>query len=262
MKKLFAIFGDPVGHSKSPLMHNLCFEHFGVDACYMRICLKDPNLLRDKFFLLGLSGANITVPHKQRAFTICDEIDNSAKDIGAVNTIINSGGKLKGYNTDTLGFMMAVKEFSKQKVLILGAGGTAKAIAHIMVQKGYDVTVVNRSAKRLEAFGFCKSYDWNSFKQAQKYDLIINTTSAGLSDETLPIQKEVLVELFKSAQGAVDVVYGKTTPFLQLAKDCKIAHKDGADMLLYQGVIAHSHFIGKRFSQSEITKVMQKAFVL
>jgi shikimate dehydrogenase len=261
MQRLYAIFGNPVSHSKSPLMHNLCFKHFKLKSCYTRILLEDSSALRKTFFDLNLSGANITVPHKEAAFNACDVIDEDAQNIGAINTVININGTLYGYNTDAPGFMQAIDRFKKNKVLILGAGGTAKAIAYIMNKNGLDVTVLNRSKNRLDAFSFCQTYDWQSFTPS-KYDLIINTTSAGLSDENLPLDGTLLQELMQHSCGAVDVIYGKKTPFLRLAQSSGLQHIDGADMLLYQGVLAFEHFTQRVFLRSEITKVMQDAFIL
>jgi shikimate dehydrogenase len=261
MQQLYAIFGNPVSHSKSPLMHNLCFTHFKLKNCYTRVLLEDPNALRKTFFDLKLSGANITVPHKEAAFEACDVIDEDAQNIGAINTIVDKNGVLYGYNTDAPGFMQAISGFKKDKVLILGAGGTAKAIASIMSKNALDVTVLNRSKKRLDAFGFCKTSDWQNFTPSG-YDLIINTTSAGLSDENLPLDAALLKELMQQSSGAVDVIYGKKTPFLALAQSCGLRHIDGADMLLYQGVLAFELFTQGAFSRNAITKVMRKAFVL
>ena len=94
--KLFTIFGDPVSHSRSPLMHNHVFKILGVNSCYTRTHLCDGLKLREIFFAKALSGANITVPHKEAAFEACDEIRGLAKEIGAVNTIVNENGRLIG----------------------------------------------------------------------------------------------------------------------------------------------------------------------
>ena len=128
MKKLYAIFGNPVKHSRSPLMHNHVFKNLHVDSCYTRIHLLDGEKLKETFFAQKLSGANITVPHKEAAFKACDEVRGFAKEIGVVNTIVNENGKLIGYNTDADGFLFSIQEFENiKKVLIIGAGGTAKA---------------------------------------------------------------------------------------------------------------------------------------
>ena len=131
--KLFTIFGDPVSHSRSPLMHNHVFKTLSLNACYTRTQLLEGSRLRETFFAKALSGANITVPHKGAAFIACDEIRGIANEIGAVNTIVNENGRLIGYNTDADGFLSAIQSFGPLKsALILGAGGTAKALATVL----------------------------------------------------------------------------------------------------------------------------------
>jgi shikimate dehydrogenase len=128
MKQLFAIFGNPVSHSKSPLMHNLAFQGLGVDACYTRYLLENGEKLKETFFKLQLKGINITVPHKEHAYNACDLLDPFAQKVGAVNTIVEREGKLYGYNSDAPGFLRAISEFKEiESVLFLGAGGTARA---------------------------------------------------------------------------------------------------------------------------------------
>ena len=263
-KVLFAIFGNPVSHSKSPLMHNLAFQGLGFDGCYARYLLEDGNKLKETFFSLGLKGINITVPHKEYAYDACDVLDPFAKKVGAVNTIVEKEGKLYGYNTDAPGFLKAISEFENVKtVLFLGAGGTAKSTSVILKEAGYDVTILNRSAGRLTYFkeNSFQTYTFDDFK-SQPYDLIINMTSAGLEDDSLPCPSEILEEVIPSAKACVDVIYGKETPFLKLAKTYKKPTKDGSDMLLYQGIIAFEYFTEHAFTFEEIKKHMSKAFIL
>jgi shikimate dehydrogenase len=263
-KELFAIFGNPVSHSKSPLMHNLAFQGLGFDGCYARYLLEDGNKLKETFFSLGLKGINITVPHKEYAYDACDVLDPFAKKVGAVNTIVEKEGKLYGYNTDAPGFLKAISEFKNVKtVLFLGAGGTAKSTSVILKEAGYDVTILNRSAGRLTYFkeNRFQTYTFDDFK-SQPYDLIINMTSAGLEDDSLPCPSRILEQVIPSAKACVDVIYGKETPFLKLAKTYKKPTKDGSDMLLYQGIIAFEYFTEHAFSFEEIKKHMSKAFIL
>ena len=264
MKKLFAIFGDPVEHSRSPLMHNSVFKNLGYKACYTRVLLKDGSKLRETFLSLGLAGANITVPHKEAAYTACDEVRGFAKTVGVVNTIVNENGKLIGYNTDADGFMFAIKEFGDiKKILILGAGGTAKALASRFVQDDIEVTVLNRSASRLEYFKSIVStcHTWDSFK-IEKYDLVVNTTSAGLKDEELPAPIEIIEEALNNTSFVADAIYGKLTPFLKMAKEKNITYKDGADMLLGQGVLANELFVNSELAKEDIQKYMALSFQL
>ncbi|MEA3228078.1 MAG: shikimate dehydrogenase [Campylobacterota bacterium] len=262
--QLFSIFGNPVSHSRSPLMHNSVFKALNYKACYIRTELEDGRRLKETFFSLGLSGANVTIPHKEDAYNACDEVRGFAKTIGVVNTLINENGKLIGYNTDADGFIYAIKEFENIKnILILGAGGTAKALSARFIQDNIGVTVLNRSDNRLEYFKQlgCQTYNWNSFKISQ-YDLVVNTTSAGLKDDDLPAPKEMIENILKNSSYVADAIYGKLTPFLQLAKEKNIIYKDGADMLLGQGVLANELFIQNRFKKEEIQKYMQYSFQL
>jgi shikimate dehydrogenase len=262
MKKLFSIFGNPVSHSRSPLMHNSVFKHLGFNACYTRTQLTDGDKLKETFFTLGLSGANVTVPHKEAAFHACDEVRGFAKKVGVVNTLINEDGKLIGYNTDADGFVYAINEFKNIKnILILGAGGTAKALATRFKQDNLNVSVLNRSKTRLSYFEEleCSCFTWEDFK-IKDYDLIVNTTSAGLKDEELPAPQELVQEILNATEYVADAIYGKLTPFLKLAKEKNITYKDGADMLLGQGVLANELFVNHSLKKEDIKKEMQKSF--
>ena len=263
--QLFTIFGNPVSHSKSPLMHNLSFQGLNYNAVYTRYKLEDGSQLRQKFFDLNITGANITVPHKQHAFEACDELDEFAKKVGSVNTIVKKDGKLFGYNTDAPGFLKAISEFKDIKtVLFLGAGGTAQSTSVVLRDAGYEVTILNRSAGRLEYYhekGF-ETFTFETFKTNKTFDLVVNMTSAGLEDESLPCPIEILNKVIPNAKACVDVIYGKETPFLKFAQKQNKPTKDGSDMLLYQGIIAFEYFTEHQFTFNEIKQHMQKAFIL
>jgi len=262
--ELFAIFGDPVSHSRSPLMHNCVFKHLNYKACYTRVHLKDGSQLRERFFALGLSGANITVPHKEVAYDACDEIRGFAKEVGVVNTIINENVRIIGYNTDADGFMYAISEFKSIKnILLIGAGGTAKALGARFKQEDMHVSVLNRSEKRLIYFKNlgCDTYSWEDFK-LENYDLVVNTTSAGLKSDELPAPFKHIDKILSSTKFVADAIYGKLTPFLKLAKEQNIQYKDGADMLLGQGILANELFTQHTLRQEDIKKYMQKSFQL
>ncbi len=263
-KRLFAIFGDPVAHSKSPLMHNYAFEALGYPGCYTRYLLKEGTQLREHFLALQLDGANITVPHKEHAYRACDELDDFARKVGAVNTIVRKENTLYGYNTDAPGFLKAIARFKAiRSILFLGAGGTALATAPILQDAGYEVDILNRSAPRLKAFaeaGF-QTFTFETF-EAQNYDMIVNMTSAGLKEQTLPAPEALLAPLLKASKAAVDVVYGKRTPFLRLAESLGVPTQDGSEMLLQQGVLAFDLFSEHRFSCEAIEEAMRKGLRL
>lgn len=243
-------------------MHNTVFKALGVRACYTRTQLEDGAQLRNVFFAKGLSGANVTVPHKEAAYEQCDEVRGIAKTIKAVNTLVLEDGRLIGYNTDADGFMNAIQSFGSIKTaLILGAGGTARALSIALRQGEITPTILNRSARRLDYFHAegIEACTWDDFT-AKPYDLIINTTSAGLTDGDLPIPRPLLSELLSLSKGAVDVIYGKETPFLREIKVTGLPYKDGSDMLLSQGVLANHLFLDCQYSIEQIEPPMRESF--
>ncbi len=255
----FTIYGNPVEHSKSPQMHNAGFKQINFDGTYTKTFLEDGKTLKNNFLDNKIQGANITVPHKEDAFNQADEIVGLAKDIGAVNTYINCNGIVKAYNTDAPGFMMTIEQFGDIKsALILGAGGTAKAIAVAFKGSKIDTTVINRSEKRLEFFDKlgCKTFNWDDFN-CKNYDLVVNSTSAGLKDDNYPTSKDILENILDNSKYAIDCIYGKITPFLQLAKKKGLKYKDGEDMLLYQGVIAFELFTNTKATNKVIEAMRQ-----
>ncbi len=226
--------------------------------------MENANNLKDKFFELDITGANITVPFKEDAFEICDEIKGVANKIKAINTIIKKDDKLIGYNTDAPGFYESIKEFKNVKsVLILGAGGTAKAISMFLKEKDFQITILNRSEKRLKFFrdsGF-EAYSWSGYDPIS-YDLVINTTSAGLKDGNLPIEEKILSKIFRSSKYAIDVIYNKQTPFLKLAQKNNLPTKDGSDMLIHQAILAFEIFFDFKYKKEDIKRYMFEAISL
>ncbi len=259
MKEKFAIFGNPVAHSKSPQMQNAGLEYIEFDGNYEKHHLENGNDIKKVFLESNYKGANITVPHKEFAYENADEIRGLAKEIKAVNTYILEDEKVIAYNTDAPGFLKAIESFGTIKnVLLLGAGGTAKAIALALKSKNINVTVLNRSEGKLEFFKQHQipCFSWENF-EPQTYDLVVNSTSAGLKDEYLPCDKKILETIFKDASFAFDCVYGKITPFLALAKENGIEIKDGEDMLLYQGVLAFEYFTNTKADEN-LVQAMRK----
>lgn len=255
MKK-FTIFGNPVSHSKSPQMHNAGFKAIGFDGEYSKTHLENGDDIKRVFLDGGFSGANITVPHKEYAYKYADSLDPLAQKIGAVNTfILENNRKIKGYNTDAFGFYKSIEKFKDvNSILILGAGGTAKSIAVILKEKNFEVTILNRSENSKEFFLAldCEFYNFDSFPKEKRFDLIVNSTSAGLSDEIYPAPLDILEPLIQNTKYAIDCIYGKMTPFLQLADKHSKIYKDGEDMLLFQGVRAFELFTNTKADNSLI----------
>lgn len=261
--RLFALFGDPVAHSLSPRLHNSALSKLGLDGAYVRYLLKDGAELFLKFKELGLSGANVTVPHKLVAALGADVASDFVKKVGAANTLVLRDNKICAFNTDAPGFLRAISEFGGvKKVLILGAGGTALALSYALKDSGAKVSVLNRSEARLVAFaGDFDTFTWDKFNGGE-FDLVLNTTSAGLKNELLPAPIEILKPTLKRARYAFDVIYGKQTPFLQMAKSLNMPCKDGADMLLFQAVLAFNLFFNNTLKESSIINSMRGAFWL
>lgn len=260
--KLLAVLGDPIAHSLSPLMHNFVYQQNAIAAVYTRLRVEDGYKLREIFEANRLYGANITLPHKEAAFAQADEITPGAKKIGAVNTWVKKEGRVAGYNTDAEGFIASIAPLSGVKsALVLGAGGAARAIAIALIDNGVAASVVNRSEARLGFFAKngARVFGWSNLPQ-ERFDLVVNTTSAGLKDGDLPLERGALKAYLSGAKTAYDAIYGVETPFLRLAKALGIDAKDGEDMLAFQGAIAHSLFFGGEVSA--IAKQMKTALRL
>lgn len=244
--KLFAVFGNPILHSKSPMLHNYALYKLKIDARYVRYLLDSSKDFRELFFLLGLSGANITLPFKEDVANICDEVCGIAQKIGAVNTIIKKNDKIIGYNTDAIGFYKNIESKNIKNALLLGAGGSAKAIAMILKEKNINVIISNRSKQNLSFFddrGFetCINDEILESTKQKEFEIIINATSSSIHN-TLPLQKDILESLFNRSSIAFDLMYGKKCIFLESAKAKGLDTIDGSKMLLYQAIPALSIF--------------------
>lgn len=260
--KQFCVFGNPIFHSKSPLIHNIVFSTFvqqiGFSAFYGRYLLQDGKKLRKSFFELALSGANVTVPFKEEAYLQSDEVRGIARSIKSVNTLLLQNNKLIGYNTDADGFYRTIQSYGFKSALILGAGGSAKAIAYILREKGIQVSIINRSKERLNDFikeGFDCFLPQDFMPRA--FDIVINATPAGLKDNHFPLDENILKLLLKRSKMAYDLIYGIQTPFLTLAKNLGVPTQDGKEMLIEQGVLASELFCDHKVSIDEIKKQMK-----
>jgi len=239
--EVYGIIGDPVNHSLSPIMHNLAFREKNIKAVYGAFRVSSPDLAKavEGIRALNIKGVSVTIPHKEKVMEYLEKIDETAYKIGAVNTIVNENGVLKGCNTDWIGVLKAFKEngveIQNKKVVVVGAGGASKAVIYALMKGGAGrMFVYNRTfekAKLLEKkFGIIAK-PWGELKSASG-DIIIQTTSVGLKSWESPV-KESVISRFKVA---MDIVYlPLETKFLSLAKKyCKVI--DGLQMLLYQGV--------------------------
>jgi len=236
---LYGVIGNPVRHSLSPILHNAAFSATSLNAVYLAFETGDIEECIKGIRALGIKGASITIPFKTTVMPFLDEIDPLAKRIGAVNTIVNDSGRLKGYNTDALGALKALEENVKlpgMTCLIIGAGGAARAIGFMLKEQDVAVSIVNRSRKRGEALAAslgCPFMPLDEISGA-KGDLLVQTTSVGMYPhiDQCPVPENIL----EHGMVVMDIVYlPAETRLLNLAKDRGCVIISGVDMFINQG---------------------------
>ena len=263
--KIAGIFGYPVEHTLSPAMHNAAFEALGMDCCYVPFVVHPDRLSAavEAVRALNLLGVNITVPHKEKVIPMLDRIDDEASFIGAVNTIVNSDGRLTGYNTDGRGFMQSLSEsgidVKKRNVLIIGAGGAARAIGYYLAQKAKGLHIYGRTPERAErlAADLKKVSDKvlavQDISSVGGFDIIVNATPLGLKDDDpLPLDAGLL----RGKKTVCDLIY-KDTRLLREASKSGCITMNGLGMLLWQGVLAFELWTGRKPD----VDVMRKALI-
>lgn len=248
----FAVFGNPISHSKSPLIHQAFAEQTGIEHRYGRICAPIdgfPQAL-SAFFEQGGRGANVTLPFKQQAWEFADQLSERAALSGAVNTVKKlSDGQILGDNTDGIGLLSDLERLKMinagDNVLLVGAGGAARGVILPLLSAGVTLTVVNRTAARAEElatlFGENGPIRACRFEQltGQHFDLIVNATSSGVNGETPPLPSDVI----HSGVQCYDMFYQSgLTPFLRWCQEHGTNHlADGLGMLV--GQAAHAFYI-------------------
>ena len=260
--RVVALLGDPVGHSRSPQMHNAAFAVLGLDYCYVPFCVR-PSALRlaiRGLVALGVAGANVTIPHKERVIPYLDELSTEARLIGAVNTIHQREGHLVGHNTDARGFLRAFQEDTDVSIrggrfLVLGAGGAARAVMVALALGGARaVTIANRSvptarhlAGRLRRL--FSSLDWSivtstsGLPPSRLFRGVIQATPVGMRvNDPSPLP----VEWLNPSLAVYDLVYPGPTALLRAAEEVGARHAGGLGMLVHQGALAFSIWTGRR----------------
>ncbi len=254
--KILGILGYPVSHTLSPVMHNEAFRASGLDYCYLPFKVAPERLLDavGGIRALNIRGVNITVPHKERIIPLLDHLDKEASLIGAVNTVVNKDGKLYGYNTDAKGFIKSLKEEGimpgRKKVMILGAGGAARAVAFSLLLNGVkSIQIYNRTPEKAETIvDFLNRVKSGIAKTAyaitplKDIDILINATSLGLKkNDPLPIAPAFL------CPGLIvyDLIYNpQKTGLLIEASRQGLKTISGLGMLLWQGVLSFRLWTG------------------
>ena len=248
--QLFGVIGQPVAHSLSPLMHNAAFAAIGYDAHFSAFAVDDLAAAIAGIRALGIAGASVTLPHKTEVIKYLDWVDEEALEIAAVNTIVNRDGQLCGYNTDVTGAMNALRlktELGGRRILILGAGGAARALVYGALKAGAQVAIANRTPERGQAlaaeFGarFLNLSEWDDFAP----EILVNTTSLGMTPDidSMPLSADFL----NPAMVVMDIVYNPLqTKLLKTAEACGAQTIDGLAMFVGQGALQFELWTGRK----------------
>ena len=248
------LLGHPIKHSFSPTIHNYLFETYSENNIYVCFDVKEDKLKDCVYGIKGLDikGCNVTIPHKVNIIKYLDSIDDNAKLIGAVNTIKNKGGILKGYNTDGRGFVKSILDkdydIKNKKVMIIGAGGACRSIAIEMASQGVkSIEIRNRSLDRANEIIDSINKNFNTEANCSKdaidsnclmdIDILINTTPIGMNSLQCPIDKNI-----KPHQNLIvcDIVYKPhETELLKWANNHQLKVVYGINMLINQGLLAY-----------------------
>ena len=259
------VIGDPIEHTMSPVMHNAAFKKLGIDYLYVPFRVRKEELEKAIAGMraLNIRGLNVTIPHKVEVISFLDKVDSLVEKIGAVNTIVNDGGVLTGYNTDATGFLQALLERGVEpkgkNTVILGAGGVSRAISFILAERGAHLVILNRQleldwaeelAQRISQI-FNKEIkalvlnEGNLAEVLERAEVLVNATSVGMSpniDET-----PVPARLLKSGLTIFDSVYNPVkTRLLREAEAAGAQAIGGLDMLVWQGALAFEKWTGQK----------------
>jgi len=261
--KVCCVIGDPVEHTLSPFIHNTAFKELGLDFVYLAFRVGREELRNAMVGVrsLNIHGVNVTMPHKTAVMRYLDEIDSTAKSIGAINTILNADGRLVGYITDGVGAINALKEngvgLEGKKLLLLGAGGAGKAIAFHVAQEAKELRILNRTARKAEELAeilgkkFKKKVSGNLLspelvkKELEDADILVNATSVGMHPDVN--RSLVNPSWLRPDLYVMDIIYNPLES--KLAKDAKsVGAKviSGVEMLVYQGAASFEIWTNRR----------------
>ena len=273
MTDKYAVIGNPIAHSKSPQIHKMFAEQTGEDISYEAILapLDSFTATIERLRKEGYKGCNVTVPFKFEAFKLATTIETREQEARSVNTLKFDGDDIRGYTTDGAGLVKDIRfnlniELQDKRVLLIGAGGAAYAAVLPLVLAGAKITIINRTADKAQELADIstqhladisnKSFDsifGCGFDEIvdKQYDVVINATSAGLTDSELPLPPTIFVP----GALAYDMMYGRETPFMKFAREHGAAVvSDGLGMLVEQA--AESFFIWRRGVRPQTAQVI------
>ncbi len=253
---LYCVFGSPVSHSVSPVMHNAAFRETGLNAVYLAFEPSSIEGAMRSMRELGIRGASITIPFKVEALRHADSVDTLASDIGSINTLVNSGGSLIGHNTDGRGAAAALERagvrIDGSTCLVIGNGGSARAIAATLAARGARIIITGRNGERIRGLAAAlrpaepaRPVELNALECGlmETVDIIINTTPVGMTphEDGIPMPDDLLL----ARHVVFDIVYAPhETRLLAAARSrgCVVVH--GIEMLLHQGVLQFELWTG------------------
>jgi shikimate dehydrogenase len=247
-----AVIGHPVAHSRSPAMQNAALAELGLGELwsYEAIDVAPEGFAArvGTMAVTDFAGANVTVPHKEAALGLADAPSEVAREIGAANTLVFVDGAVRAHNTDADGFLAALPEPPRGKpTLVLGAGGAARAVVWALEREGAQAEVWNRTAARAERL--CAELGGAPVAEPDQgaYELIVNTSAAGLGGEDPFAQLPLSKERFRPEQTVVDMVYGDTpSPLLLAAEAAGATTVDGLEILVQQGALSLRIWTGRQ----------------
>ena len=263
--RVCGVIGDPIAHTMSPVMHNAAFRKLGIDYVYVpfRVTRDGIGDAIAGMRALNLAGLNVTIPHKISVTPFLDEIDPLARKIGAVNTVVNDKGVIRGYNTDASGFLQAMLDKGvrpdNKKVVVLGAGGASRAICYILAENGASLSILNRALEMEWAHNLAAeisgafdidtvALELNSDNLAKVMpgsDILVNATSVGMSPDIRGTP--VPAELLESVPVVFDIVYNPVRTRLRSeAEQGGALTISGLDMLVCQGALSFEKWTGQK----------------
>ena len=268
----YAVIGNPIAHSKSPIIHAAFAAQTGQFIEYSRVLAPLDGFADtvNTLIVQGFGGANVTVPFKLEAFSLADRLTERASDAGAVNTLIFADNQMIGDNTDGVGLVRDIEHnlntsFANQRVLLIGAGGAAEGVLHPILNRSPALLVItNRSVDKainmVQKVQTQEDYQLVSVNahafddlQHQQFDIVINATSTGLTDTQLPLPKTV----FAHGALAYDMMYGRETSFMKLARAQGMQVADGLGMLVEQAAEAFYVWRGVRPKTKQIMQMVR-----
>ncbi len=246
-----AVIGHPVAHSRSPAMQNAALAALGLGEEWryeaIDIAPEDFEVRVRAMAAEGFAGANVTVPHKEAALALADAPSEVAREIGAANTLVFSEDRIHAHNTDADGFLATLPAPPRdQRALVLGAGGAARAVVWALEREGAEVEVWNRTATR--AVEICTELGGKPVPDPDQeaYQLIVNTSAAGLGGEDPFEHLPLAADRFGPGQTIVDMVYGAApSPLLEAAAVAGAAVVDGLEVLVQQGALSLRTWTGR-----------------